>query len=310
MKRILIITLMVFVFSTKLYSQTISVLETKQITNSNDGEFYFPHFNNDDSEVIFTKSNYKGLLKKNLDSKEIIQITDENGSGYKPFISEVSDEIIYKSFVIKEGRKFNSLKKYDLNLKTTEIIEQEQRMINLLNQTNASKVGYLVNSSYKTFSFVNTKLSKTNVEPNSLYVESNQLYINQNNAPIILSPLGEGVYVWESFSKDGQNIVFTFGNKGAYICDLEGQILLNIPEAHYPQFSPNGKFILYMIDKDNGTSFTSSDIFVYSIEEEKSYPITNTKDNIEMYAEWSKAGDSIVYHTTSGEIYLTKLEIK
>ena len=65
-----------------------------------------------------------------------------------------------------------------------------------------------------------------------------------------------------------------------------------------------------MIDKDNGTSFTSSDIFVYSMEEEKSYPITNTKDNIEMYAEWSKAGDSIVYHTTKGEIFITKLDIQ
>ncbi len=271
---------------------------------------FVPHFSNDDSEVIFTKSNYKGLLKKNLDSKEIIQISDENGSGYKPFISEVSDEIIYKSFVIKEGRKFNSLKKYDLNLKTTEVIEHEQRMINLLNQTIASKVGYLVNSTYKTFGMTNTKLSKTNVEPSSLYAENNKLFVTQNSTSVNLSPLGEGVYVWESFSKDGGNIVFSFGNKGAYVCDLEGTILLNIPEAHYPKFSPNGKFILYMIDKDNGHSYTSSDLYIYSVEEEKNYSITNTKDNIEMYAEWSKAGDSIVYHTTKGEIYITKLDIQ
>jgi len=310
MKKVIIVTLMAFVFSTKFYAQTISVLETKQITNSNEGEFYFPHFSNDDSEIIFTKSNYKGLFKKNLDSKNIIQVTDENGSGYKPFISEISDEIFFKSFVNKEGRKFNSLKKYDLNLKTTETIEQNQRMINLLNQTNSNKVSYLVNSSYKSFSLANTKLSKTNVEPNALYAENNQLYLQQNNTSVNLSPLGEGVYVWESLSKDGKNIAFTFGNKGAYVCDLDGEILLNIPEAHYPQFSPDGKFILYMIDKDNGTSYTSSDVFVYSIEEEKNYPITNTKDKIEMYAEWSKAGDSIVYHATNGEIFITKLDIQ
>jgi len=308
--KIIIIVLITFVLSEKCYTQSVLVVETKQITNSEDGEFFFPHFFNNDSEIVFTRSNYIGLFRVDIDSKNIKQITNENGAGYKPFISDVSKNIFYKSFVLKDGKKFNSLKEYDTKLNKTKTIEEEKRLLNLPSQTNSSKIAYLVNSSYTTFAIAKEELSKNNSKLKSMYVDDNQLYLTENNLTKIFSPLGKGIYVWESFSKDGEKVVFTFGNRGTFICDLEGKILNNIPEAHYPKFSPDGNFILYMVDKDNGHSYTSSDIFVYSLNDKKSFQITNTDDNIEMYAEWSNMGDSIVYHTVAGEIYLTKLDIQ
>ncbi len=309
MKRIIIV-LIVIAFGSEIFSQAVTVVETKQITNSNDGEFYFPHFSRDDSKIIFTKSNYIGLYQMNIKSKNIKEITIENGAGYKPLVSSVSDDIFYKSFIIKDGRKFNSLKKYDLNSNTIEVIEQDKRLLSLPNQTNSAKISYLVNSEMKKTALQSEKLLKINEKSSVVYVENNKLYLNENNSTKEFSPLGEGVYVWESFSNDAKNIVFTFGNKGAFVFDLKGKIIKNIPNAHYPKFSPNGKYLLYMVDEDNGHSYTSSDIYIYSFEEDKSYPITNTENKIEMYAEWSNKGNSIVYHTEDGEIYTTKLNIE
>ncbi len=149
-------------------------------------------------------------------------------------------------------------------------------------------------------------------EPNIFFISgkvNENLFIIQNDEIKNISPMGKGVYVWESFSSDGEKVLFTFGNQGSFVCDLDGNILLNINDAHYPKFSPDDKFILYMKDKDDGEKYISSDLFIYSIKEKKEYQITNTSNIIEMYAEWSHDQKSIVYNTLLGEIYLAKINI-
>jgi Tol biopolymer transport system component len=304
------IILLLFIGFTITYSQSVKVLENKLLTDKETEQFFHPHFSGDDSKVIITKSNYKGLYSLNLATETLETITEEQGAGYKPLITPDRKTIVYRPFVIKSGKKYNLLKSIDIDNKALNIIESEQRNISVPNQLNAKKMFYLNNKKVKEFSLPTKEMAKTQKQNKAVYVENNSLYLIENNETVELNPLGKGVYVWASLSPDGEKMIFTFGNKGTYVCDLAGKILLNIEDAHYPKFSPNGKYISYMIDKDNGYNYISSDLFVYSIDEQKSYPITKTDDKIEMFADWSHNGNEIVYNTLDGEIYLMKLDIK
>ncbi|MCW8849951.1 MAG: hypothetical protein OQJ81_08240, partial [Melioribacteraceae bacterium] len=99
-------------------------------------------------------------------------------------------------------------------------------------------------------------------------------------------------------------------NRGSFICDEEGNIIDNIENAHYPKFSPDGKYISYMVDKDNGTDYISSDIFVYSLEQKKSFAITKTDNQIEMYPSWSNDGQKLVYNTIDGQIFISTFQFE
>ncbi len=307
MKKIILLTLLSLTF---VYGQSVKVLTVEKINKDTNENYYHPHFSGNDTKIIVTKSNYKGLYAIDLENKNTETITEELGAGYKPLILPESETIIFKSFVVKNGLKYNSLKSVDIAKKKIETIESEQRNLSLPNQLRTNKIFYLNNRKVEQADSPVNTLAKTNKENKAVFIKNNSLYLIENGETIELNPLGKGVYVWSSLSNDGSKIVFSFANRGAYACDIKGNILLNIKDAHYPKFSPDAQYISYMIDKDNGDYFTSSDLYIYSLKENKSYKITDTNDKIEMYADWSHNGKQIVYQTTEGEIYLMKLDIK
>ena len=307
MNKIILLILLGFTFT---YSQSVKVLENKLLTDKTTEQYFHPHFNGDDTKVLVTKSNYKGIYSLELKDGNIRTITDELGAGYKPLIISDGKTILYRPFTIKSGKKYNSIKSIDIDKKNAKVIENEQRNLAIPNQLNAANMIYLSNKKVKKIDLPTQKLAKTVKENKAVYVENNALFLIDNNEVTELSPLGKGVYVWASLSPDGEKIVFTYGTKGSFVCDLNGNILFNIKDAHYPKFSPNGKYISYMIDEDNGYNYTASDLYIYSIDEQKSYLLTDTRDKIEMFADWSHDGTKIVYNTTEGEVYLMKLDIK
>jgi len=287
--KIINVTAILLLINGFLFGQAVKVIETTKIPIEIINEAYYPHFSKDDTIIIFSSSNYKGLytLDLNLNSSSII--SDLNGAGYNPLILD-NQTILYTTIKIINGKKYRSVKSFGLESGIKEILEADKRILKLPSQLPG-----------------NLSLLKTS-STKAVYVEDNSLFLINGDETKELNPLGKGVYVWESFSNDGSRLLFSFGNRGAFICDLDGKIIANIEDAHYPKFSPDGKYVSFMKDKDDGYQYTSSDIYVYSIELVKSFPITKTNDKVEMFAEWSNDGKLLVYHTTAGEIYTTTLK--
>lgn len=291
------------------FAQSISVLETKQLPIESFEESYYPFFSKDDSQVFFSKQNYEGLYAFKLADNVTSKITDFAGAGYNPLLLE-DEAILYRSHKIVNGRKYQSVVSHDLKNATETVLQKDIRELQIPNQMVSNSLVLLKNKRPEKVEFESMNLSKLGNLKKSIYVEDNNLNLIEENQTKTINPLGKGVYVWESISRDGEMILFTFGNQGAFICDLEGNILDSIEEAHYPKFSPNGKFISYMIDKDNGTDYISSDIFVYSIDQKKSYAITQTDNRIEMYPNWSNDGNKLIYNTIDGQLFISTLQFE
>ncbi|MBK7107229.1 MAG: PD40 domain-containing protein [Ignavibacteriae bacterium] len=299
----------IFLISSICFSQNIKISSIEKVEIDQYSSAFYPQFSKDDENIIFTSENYKGLFSHNLRSNQTKIISDENGVGYKPVLID-EENYVLRNFNFEKGRKVHSVYLKNINSEKIEIIETSKRQIKIPNQIIGSELLIVENSTVNKKTILHDKFLKTNQTSKAIFSENDNLFLIQNDEIKNISPLGKGVYVWESLSNDGEKIIFTFGNQGSFVCDLEGNILLNIKDAHYPKFSPDDKFILFMKDKDDGQKYISSDLFIYSIEENKEYQITNTENMIEIFADWSNDQTSIVYNTILGEIYLAKISFE
>jgi hypothetical protein len=306
MKKITFILFLLFTLNL-LFAQEVRVNEISKLEIDQIEKGFYPKFINNDSEILITNSNYKGLYSFNISTKELTSISDKNGAGYNPLILE-DDVILYRTHKFIAGKKYQSLTYYNSITNEKERVESDIRLLKVPKQLPSSEIALVKNQEAVQKRLGFQELSKLNQNSLAVYVEDNNLILVKNGKKKYLNPLGKGVYVWESISSNRDKVIFTFGNKGSFVCDLEGNILENIKEAHFPRFSPDGKYISYMVDKDNGHIYISSDIFVYSTISKKSYKITQTENIIEMFPEWSNDGNKLIFNTTLGDIYVASLQ--
>jgi hypothetical protein len=133
------------------------------------------------------------------------------------------------------------------------------------------------------------------------------LYINGNRK--LVTPNGEGNYIWVSLSPDKTRLLYNYNGRGTFICKLDGTILDDIGRLNAPRWL-NDQIIIGMNDKDDGYRVLSSDIICYSIATKKKTNLTSTSDKIEMYPFPFPDGNRIVYQTLSGELYIMNLSKK
>lgn len=276
------------------FAQTITVQKITKVKTER--PLYYGAFL-DDNKIVATQENYQGLYLVDLAKNETKKLTDEFGAGYK-FIN-LQDDIYFRSYTLKDGRKFYSLKQLNLNSLTVTTLQGPQRRMNTPVGVNGSVL----------YDFQNN--SKVNaITSNSIFVtnENSEINLHINGAVKKIAPFGKGVYVWPVLSPDKQLIAFTYGTKGTVISDLEGNVKFTIGKnAHFATWSPDGRYLLYMNDKDNGDYYVSSDIMIYDTVTGKSYQITSTTDSIEMYPRWSPDGKRIIFNNLEGELFIAEM---
>ncbi len=301
------VILFLFLALTVNFAGNIKVIEKQKLTDLTEGEFFFPKFSPDGKSVFFTSANYSGIWQLDYTSKILRRIVEHNGAGYKFSFSEDGKKLFFRTTELKNRKRFHKLVEYNLTDNTEALLEDDARNLTPPLFVNGSEVIYAKDKNVK---ILRRNLSKSNALKTPVaYIENRDLVLILNGTKKVLNPLGKGIYLWPSVSPDGEKILFTLGGKGTFISDLEGNILAKFGYANYPKWSPDGNWILYMRDKDNGYNYTESDLYVSDKDGRETFKLTDTKNEIEMYGEWSPDGKEIVYHTVKGEIYLLKLEI-
>lgn len=269
-----VIFTVLFLFATLNIAQSVKVIKKEKLISGEVERLYFPRFSPDGQYLLLTKSNFKGLWIYNISEKQLTKINDYYGSGFNSSINSENGKINFYKEEFVNKRRESFLKTFDLNL-GAEVIDSQ-----------------ITNHQPKVFS------------------ENSQIIINYSRFRKTIKPLGEGNYIWVSLSPKNDKILFTFMGKGTYICDLNGRILTELGYANAPKWSPDGKWIVFMNDKNDGLNYVSSDIFVSSTDGKEKFNITDTISEIEMYPEWSNGGNKIVFNNLSGEIFVVELEFQ
>ncbi len=283
--------------TTSIIAQSISVETVRKLDL--DGKYFHPKFI--DSELLLlSKENYRGLFLFNIQTNELITVTGEFGAGYFPQV--LNKTVYFRTHVLENGRKYFSLKKYNLFSQKTEVIEGKSRKLLPPIKVDDEIIYALENRVYS----LNKKLP-------SLFVtnENSEIVLHQNGSTKILKPFGEGIYVWVELSPDKKYIVFTYGTEGSFIIDLNGNIIHSIgKDAHFAHWSPDGRYLIFMSDVDDGYKYIDSDIWIFDTVSENRIQLTNTENIIEMYPQWSNDGKEAVFHDLEGNIYIAKLKME
>ena len=304
MKKIILTLLILLSFS---IAQDISIVKTNKLFDNN-SEYLFPFYAEDSINIILTKTGYKGLWSYNRQSGEIITITKDPGAGYYP-LTQKDGSIYYRSDEFKNRLKYSNIKSYQAGTKSTKSFSAPDRFVSHPT-TDGQNIIYDANGKIKIFTPSGQILSKSLPKAPVLINSNAELNIIENGEMKKLEPKGEGRYIWASMSPDKNKILFTKSDDGTYISDISGKILTDLGDAHAATWSPDGKYILYMKDIDDGYRVTDSEIWIASLDGNHHWQLTDTPDKIELYPRWSLDGKDIIYHTETGNIYESELEIK
>ena len=302
MKKSLILFLLL---SKIMIGQDISVLSNEKILDSG-SKYYYPHLSPDGQKIAFTTQNFVGLYVADIKTNKIIQVSDKQGAGYEPAFSDDAGTIYFRTDEYDGFKKYSSLFAFDLDNENKKIIENRKRNL-LPPKVINNKLIYTVGDEVKKEKLTERDNSQT--KDIITYIDNQKIVIYKNGEKTILTPKGEGNYIWPQLSPDKTKLLFTFAGHGTYISDLKGNILADLGYLNASKWL-NDNWIVGMKDHDNGDVFTDSDIFAVRADGQTTVQLTNKSDKIEMYPDCSGDGTKVVYHTLEGEIYLMTLNYK
>jgi len=301
MKKILLI---LFITVVSVYAQKVTIVEDIALTTPTEGNFYYPTLSPDGSGILYSSENRKGLWYKNLTSGNTVMITDAPGAGYEPGFS--NNEIIYREDKFVKGKRFSSLVSYDLVTKKSLVLDEGIRDLKICRSSNKISSNYVKETELHSINKQNT-LQKTNSSELLVIIENSKIVLYENGIKHYLDPLGNGNYIWPSLSPDKTKLVFTCMGKGTYISNLDGKILAKLGYANYPSWSPDGNWIVFMKDIDDGVNVVSSDIYITDLKGGKYFNLTLNRDDISLYPKWGNSNSEIFYNTDNGQIRKIKL---
>ena len=286
-------------------AKDIVIEDTRVLLDNSTSPFYFPVYTVDGESILMTGNAYTGLWILNRSSEEISQVTNSQGAGFQPH--SLSDgSIIYRHDEYEKGRKFTSLYKADATGK--HLIAAGARFVSPANMINDRMI-YLVDETPAILNGVSGQRESSLANYTTVLNDRLTLKLFQGGNTTVIAPQGEGNYIWSEISPAGDKLVYTKTGEGTFVCDLNGAIIAELGYAHAPQWSPDGEYLVYMDDRDDGSQYTESEIWIVSSDGENSWKITDTPDMIEMYPQWSPNGKHVIYHSLRGEIIETSFEI-
>ena len=287
-------------------ARELVIKDTRLLTRQIEQPCYFPEYTMDGQSILFSGSGYAGLWLMDRSDLKVQQISNSAGAGYTP-VSLSDGSIIHRQDQYERGRKLTSLQRYTQgsNYPLTDNI----RFLSAVT-AHENKLTYLEDQTVSVFNVLSE--TRESVSDDQIAIFNNRLSLQLLSKGQLqeFQPLGGGTYIWPELSPQQDKVLFSKSGTGTFVSDLDGKILAELGMARAPHWSPDGSLILYMVDIDDGSHYTASEIWVTTADASKTWQITNTPDRIELYPNWSPRGLEIIYHTIEGELFETTLEIR
>ena len=232
----------------------------------------------DGNYVLMTTGSNQGLKRYDINSDQISTISQAAHAGFDVKISNDAKEIVFAE------RSFNE----DNTTKTTYI------KANLLTNQKVQLNKQQAASAFAT---------KSNIV---LTNDEGTMYVIKNGKRILVAPFGteDRIYIWTSLSPDQTKICYYLGDKGCYVCDIDGKNNRFIGyDCRAAQWYDNNTLIA-QYDKDNGRFITASSIVAYTLDGK--YQVLTSPDMIAM--DPYTANGKIVFSTIQGKTYMLNVK--
>jgi len=257
-----------------------------------------PSFSADGSNILFSSDD--GLYRYETASGRILRYAE---SGYDP-VMDREGVIRYRADRYEKGRRLSAVVAYDSRSEKSATLIADMRP-DMAPRITDHGVYYVEKQRILSDRLQSAQLS----EPVAFSWE-NAVVLHSYGTSKVLKPAGERPHLWPSVSPLRDRLCVVGGND-LYVSDLSGNVLFTLADARAPQWSPDGRWIAFMRDRDDGHVITGSEIHLVSSDGSVELQLTDSADLHEMYPQWSPDGRQIICdEVQTGKPVLITLEIK
>ncbi len=293
-------------------SAQMHVVSVEKLPLGAEQQWSQPVFSPDGARIYFTAAGFNGIWEYTPSTKSVRQITDAPRSGFGFALSNDGKTISYRRTFDEASRlRTQELVTQDISSGAVNILEKGES-VSLPKFSPASPAGGQSSVIYlkegKVVSAASSKVKDSHIESASaavvLGIEDTKIALLKNGSKISFDPLGNGSYIWPSLSPDGTKLLAYEMDRGVFISDLDGNIVKMLGRKDNPVWTRDGKWIVYMDDKDDGHNILSSDIYCVSADGTTTVRLTNTSGVVELYPSCSPVENKIVCSSLSGDVYV------
>lgn len=290
-------------------AQQFDVVSVEQVPTGDHEMTFHPRFM-PDGNLLVSAENYDGLALINVKSGEYTLLTEMQGAGYYPVISEDGKTILTRS--MDKVNFTHDIYVLDVESKTLKTVAKGIDHVNQMTYNGSEAMLPIEGKAVKKTVFKGA--SSASLDDLLVTEEDLKIVVYANGVRTELNPLAgkiegwEPQYIWASLSPDKSRILFGCGDK-AYICNLDGSEVVNLGAMRAPTWRGN-THVVGMNDSDDGYHFTKSDIVIVDVAGNNFQQLTVSSDEIKMYPSVSADGSKIAFHTLEGEIYVMTIKEK
>ncbi len=110
---------------------------------------------------------------------------------------------------------------------------------------------------------------------------------------VSLKGLPDGPVLAAVPSPDGRQVALQVMGHGVFVAGPRGVVALGRGEA--PTWSPDGRFVAFMVTDDDGHRLTGADLYVATADGAQRWALTSTPRVFEQYPAWTPDGTALLY---------------
>jgi Tol biopolymer transport system component len=262
-------------------------------------------------KIAFSEMQYRGLWIINPDGSDMEQLSDEIAAGFGLQWSPDGGAIVSRVAKYEGWRRYNAVKLFETATKQSRLLSDYRTFMPGLPQW--------AEGNRKVFMFDGGKLEilGTGLPP----VSGSQMMTPEPVAFLcngkiaagaladhkVMEPVAGKQYLNLVLSPDRQQVAFEVKGGNLHVMNLDGSGLRDLGPGNRPHWSPDSRYLVYMIPRDNGHDFVSSELFIVSSDGGEKTQLTHTPYRVEMDPSWG-SNNRIVYDTyEEGDLYLIEL---
>lgn len=289
MKRNFLLAISLCVCGCTLFAQPRSASEPQKLLEHTVG-LMAPVWSPDGTKIAVTTDNYTGIIIANADGSNLKQITNDAGVGYKMKWNTDGTQILGRTNIVENNRVFHEVKSWNVLTGKSEILIEKSRKIEGT-PTWKSLKGNITLEHQNVYELMVNSPSKATAQINALHNYTGKLIINP------------------SLSSDGSKVAFQIPGHGMWVCNNDGSNLKNIGKGSNPQWLPDNESIIFTLVTDDGSNFTSSDIYSMNIYSGKKYLLTGNTNLIPLTPTVSPDGKKVAFENAlDASIYVINLK--
>jgi Tol biopolymer transport system component len=275
--------------------------------------FYMnPRWSPDGSKIAFSGSNYRGLYVLDLSAGLVEQISDDDAAGFGFSWSVDGRSLVARVARYEAKKRLNAVKLFDLSDGKERLLSEFQPRMTDLPRWSPNNASVYLYADKQLKSFPTGRLSKPTYSWPQYYSARNNIYISDARSGEFkrFQPIPGGDYINLTLSPNGQYLAFEVMGGHMYVMSVDGEELVDLGVGYRPQWAPDNMHLVYMLSKDDGHDYTSSEIYIIRRDGTNRRQVTDTPERLEMNPHWSPDGKQIVYDDlASGSIFIEDVEL-